>query len=129
MMEDEGLSVGIEHIPQLYKKGLETVSKSHLNLIEENKIILIEGDGRKGCEKYSPYNFIHVGAAVEQVPEELINQLANGGRLMIPVGVQNSSQYIYLIDKDVEGNLTKNAILPVRYVPLTSIDDQLGNKL
>jgi protein-L-isoaspartate(D-aspartate) O-methyltransferase len=62
MMNDEGLVVGIEHIPQLYKFGLENISKSHYELIKNKNIILVEGDGRKGYAAEAPYDCIHVGA-------------------------------------------------------------------
>jgi len=45
---------------------------------------------------------------------------------MIPVGKQNYEQYIYLIDKDTQGNITEQKILSVRYVPLTSRKSQIG---
>lgn len=45
---------------------------------------------------------------------------------MIPVGQQNNEQFIYLIDKNLNGEITKQKILSVRYVPLTSKEEQLG---
>jgi protein-L-isoaspartate(D-aspartate) O-methyltransferase len=62
MMDDSGTVVGIEHIPELFKKGVKNVAKSHQSLIDSKKIILLEGDGRKGAEEYGPFNCIHVGA-------------------------------------------------------------------
>jgi hypothetical protein len=44
---------------------------------------------------------------------------------MIPVGEDDQTQYIYIIDKDFEGNLNENKGLGVRYVPLTSVEKQL----
>lgn len=125
MMDDKGIVVGIEHIGQLYQRGLENLSKSHSDLIKEGKIILKEGDGRKGCPEYGPFNCIHVGAAAEKIPKDLIDQLAPGGRMMIPVG--KYYQYIYLIDKDLEGNISKDAVSSVRFVPLTDKEKQLAN--
>lgn len=125
MMDDEGLVVGIEHIPQLYELGVKNISKNHSNLIKDKKIILLESDGRLGALDYAPYNCIHVGAAAETIPEDLVKQLAPGGRMMIPVGKQNDDQYIYLIDKDSNSNVTSQAVLGVRYVPLTSKEKQL----
>jgi protein-L-isoaspartate(D-aspartate) O-methyltransferase len=124
MMDDEGTVLGIEHIPDLYKKGIENVSKSNKKLLEDGKIILKEGDGREGVTDYAPYNCIHVGAASEKVPKALVDQLKPGGRLMIPVGKYN--QFIYLIDKDAEGKITKEAVLTVRFVPLTDKEMQLA---
>ena len=62
MMKDEGLVVGIEHIPQLAKSAVENISRSHKNLLDTGKIIILESDGREGYEKFGPYDVIHVGA-------------------------------------------------------------------
>jgi protein-L-isoaspartate(D-aspartate) O-methyltransferase len=124
MMEDQGIVVGVEHIPELYKKGFENLSKSYSNLLKEGKIILKEADGRLGSEENAPYDCIHVGAACEKVPKSLVDQLKPGGRIMIPVG--KYYQFIWLVDKDEKGNLTKDAVLSVRYIPLTDKEKQLA---
>ena len=125
MMEDAGVAVGIEHIHELFELGKKNVAKNNQNLIDEKKIVLVEGDGRKGYKELAPYNCIHVGASADKIPDELIEQLANGGRLMIPVGGELDIQYVYLVDKDDNGNVKYDKLLPVRYVPLTSKDKQL----
>ena len=61
-MNDEGLVLGVEHITDLYNLGIYNISKSHSDLIKQNKIILLNQDGRQGEEYYKPYNCIHVGA-------------------------------------------------------------------
>ena len=125
MMGDKGIVVGIEHIPQLCDFAKKNISKNNKQLLDTGKIILIEGDGRNGYSQQAPYNCMHVGAAAENVPNALINQLANGGRLVIPVGGVHEDQYICIIDKDKNGNITKRKELGVRYVPLTSVEKQL----
>jgi protein-L-isoaspartate(D-aspartate) O-methyltransferase len=124
MMDDKGIVVGIEHIPELYEIGYKNISRSHSNLIEEQKIILLEGDGRLGCPEYGPFNCIHVGAAADKIPDAFVHQLAKGGRLVIPAGPPGN-QYTYVIDKDMEGNITWANVLSVNYVPLTSKEMQL----
>ena len=125
MMKDNGLVVGIEHIKELCNFAKENISKNHKYLLDSEKLILIEGDGRKGYSKLGPYNCIHVGAAAPEVPKSLVEQLAEGGRLVIPVGPQGGSQYIYIIDKDKNGKINKRRELGVSYVPLTSVNKQL----
>jgi protein-L-isoaspartate(D-aspartate) O-methyltransferase len=125
MMGDKGVAVGIEHIKQLCDFAKENISKNHKNLLDSEKVILIEGDGREGYAKKGPYNCIHVGAAADELPQPLIDQLANGGRLVIPVGSQGS-QYINVVDKDENGKISVTEEWGVRYVPLTSVEKQLS---
>lgn len=126
MMNDSGIVVGIEHIDKLYNIGAKNISKHHQKLIDEKKIILIKGDGRLGYKQYAPYKCIHVGAAAETIPDALIEQLDKGGRMMIPVGKDKWNQQICLVDKDLNGNVKMNNVLSVSYVPLTSVEAQLG---
>jgi len=113
-MNDTGVVIGIDHIPELVDLSFENISKSNKKLIDEGKIVLDVGDGRFGYKKYAPYDVIYVGAGCEQVPEELVNQLKEGGRLVIPVGNPNiNQQYIYIIDKDQNGKVSWQATVGV----------------
>ena len=126
MMNDKGTVIGIEHIKDLYDFGLSNINKHHKDLIENKKIELVLGDGRLGYKKRAPYKCIHVGAASEQVPKEILDQLDLGGRLVMPLGPPNA-QYIYIIDKDLNGNISYTKGLSVCYVLLTSAKNQLNN--
>ena len=126
MINDTGVVVGIEHIDELYKKSIENISKNHSNLLENKKIILLNEDGRKGVKEYAPFKVIHVGAAAEEIPEDLIEQLDKNGRMFIPVG-EYSDQWIYLVDKDQNGNVSKQKLMGVTYVPLTDKEKQLNS--
>ena len=126
MMNDKGHVIGIEHIKDLYDWGINNMSKNHKELIDNKTIELILGDGRLEYKNKAPYKCIHVGAAAREVPSELINQLDFGGRLVIPLGIPND-QYIYMIDKDLNGKITFTKGLSVCYVPLTSVNNQLNN--
>jgi protein-L-isoaspartate(D-aspartate) O-methyltransferase len=77
------------------------------------------GDGYQGWPEYAPFDSIVVTAAAREVPPALIEQLKPGGRLVIPVGSQFGAQTLYLIEKQQDGNVTKRAMLAVRFVPLT----------
>ena len=126
MMNETGVVVGIEHIKELFNTGYRNICKNFKYLIDSQKIVLSLSDGRKGFLKYAPYKAIHVGAAApDQVPQELINQLDKGGRMFIPIGADSNNQWIYIIDKDFNGNLKTQKILSVCYVPLTSVEKQL----
>ena len=126
MMDDKGTAVGIEHIQQLCDFANQNISKHHKDLLDSKKVILVHGDGRKGCAQYGPYDCIHVGAATAQLPQALVDQLAKGGRLVIPVGEQGGAQYINIIDKDSNGKISIRKTLGVSYVPLTSEKKQLS---
>ena len=126
MMNDKGKVIGIEHIQDLYNYGLNNISKHHKNLLENKKIELILGDGRKGFLKNAPYKCIHVGAAADKVPKELFEQLEIGGRLLIPLG-EPGNQFIHFIDKISETKYKDSIGWSVSYVPLTSVESQLNN--
>ncbi|KAG9294128.1 hypothetical protein G9A89_021487 [Geosiphon pyriformis] len=123
MVGPTGKAIGVDHIPQLVKHAEKNVKKDHPEFLESNRIIFIEGDGREGYPPLAPYDCIHVGAAAGKTPRALIDQLKAPGRLFIPVGVY--SQDIYVIDKDVEGNIKEQSLMGVMYVPLTDAQKQL----
>ncbi|KIH54943.1 putative protein-L-isoaspartate O-methyltransferase, partial [Ancylostoma duodenale] len=92
MTGSSGKVVGIEHIPQLVELAKENTMKHHADLINSGRILFVEGDGRKGYPMEQKYDAIHVGAAAETIPQPLIDQLAEGGRMLIPVGKESGNQ-------------------------------------
>jgi protein-L-isoaspartate(D-aspartate) O-methyltransferase len=74
------------------------------------------GDGYKGWPEHAPFDSIIVTCAPERVPQPLIDQLKEGGRMIIPVGAK-FAQELYLLEKK-SGRLEQNAVLPVRFVPM-----------
>lgn len=78
------------------------------------------GDGWAGKEERAPFDIIVVAAAPEVVPRALLEQLANGGRMIIPVGPQTfEGQELRLIEKDAAGVVSERTLLAVRFVPMT----------
>jgi protein-L-isoaspartate(D-aspartate) O-methyltransferase len=75
------------------------------------------GDGYQGWPEAAPFDAIIVTCAPEHVPAPLSAQLKEGGRMMIPVGPTGSQQLILLTKQD--GQLQRQAVLPVRFVPMT----------
>jgi protein-L-isoaspartate(D-aspartate) O-methyltransferase len=75
------------------------------------------GDGYKGWPEYAPFDAVIVTCAPEHVPQPLIDQLKEGGRMIIPVGGFGYQQ-LYLLEKK-NGKLQRRAVLPVRFVPMT----------
>jgi protein-L-isoaspartate(D-aspartate) O-methyltransferase len=77
------------------------------------------GDGYRGWPEAAPFDGILVTAAPDHVPQPLIDQLASGGRMVIPVGHQFGAQDLLLITKAADGRTVTRKTLPVRFVPLT----------
>ncbi len=76
------------------------------------------GDGYKGWPEEAPFDAIIVTCAPDKVPQPLVDQLKDGGRMVIPVG-DRFAQQLYLLEKKA-GQLKQSATLPVRFVPMTS---------
>jgi protein-L-isoaspartate(D-aspartate) O-methyltransferase len=77
------------------------------------------GDGYGGWPERAPFDRILVTAAAPYVPEPLVQQLAAGGRMVIPVGTGVFGQQLLLIEKGADGQVRRKDVLPVRFVPLT----------
>jgi protein-L-isoaspartate(D-aspartate) O-methyltransferase len=77
------------------------------------------GDGYHGWTEHAPYDGIIVTAGASQVPPSLLDQLKPGGRMVIPLGESYAAQELLLIKKDAAGNVYRQEVLPVRFVPLT----------
>ena len=76
------------------------------------------GDGYAGWPEHAPYDGIIVTAAAPFIPPALVEQLAPGGRLVIPVGEMYGHQELLLVQKDADGTLHQKDILGVAFVPL-----------
>lgn len=75
------------------------------------------GDGYKGWPEHAPFDAIIVTAAPDHVPKPLVEQLREGGRMIIPVGAAGA-QNLYLLEKR-DGQVKQTAVIPVRFVPFT----------
>jgi len=78
------------------------------------------GDGYKGWPKHAPFDAIIVTAAPSDIPEPLKEQLAEGGRMIIPVGGDAVQELVLL--KKRKGKLREESVLPVRFVPMIDPD-------
>lgn len=84
-----------------------------------DNVTVYEGDGWAGIPEHAPYAAIMVTAAPEDIPRPLLDQLAPGGRLVLPVGPVGGVQELVVVEKDRDGELSSRQVLPVRFVPLT----------
>jgi protein-L-isoaspartate(D-aspartate) O-methyltransferase len=74
------------------------------------------GDGYKGCPERAPFDAVIVTCALDRVPQPLVDQMKEGGRMMIPVG-ERFAQQLYLLEKK-NGRVRQSAVLSVRFVPM-----------
>lgn len=102
----------IERIESLSKKAKERFQR-----LEIKNIITYIGDGTMGLEEQAPFDAILVTAGAKEIPQPLINQLAVGGRLLIPLGDSFRNQKLTIIDKSEKG-LKLNELEAVTFVPL-----------
>ena len=77
------------------------------------------GDGYHGWEEHAPFDAIIVTAAPEEIPPRLVEQLKEGGRMVIPVGSRGAVQKLQLIEKRANGSIRTRELMPVRFVPFT----------
>jgi protein-L-isoaspartate(D-aspartate) O-methyltransferase len=75
------------------------------------------GDGYKGWSEYAPFDAVIVTCAPDHVPQPLVDQLKEGGRMIIPVG-PTLAQQLYLLEKR-NGQVRQSAVMDVRFVPMT----------
>ncbi len=108
----------IEIVPELAR-----TARKRLAALGYENVTVYEGDGYKGVPEHAPYHGIIVTAAPDHVPPDLIEQLAPGGRLVIPVGRQGRVQELTVLEKSGDGRVTRHEVLPVRFVPLTREPD------
>lgn len=84
-----------------------------------DNITVRAGDGYAGWPEHAPFDGIIVTAAASEIPPPLLEQLKPGGKLVIPVGEEQGYQELLLIEVDESGQISKQSVLPVRFVPLT----------
>lgn len=77
------------------------------------------GDGYEGWPESAPFDRIIVTCAPDEIPGPLIDQLAEDGRIVIPVGKPFRTQYLVVVTKDKNGRIRKETKYPVRFVPMT----------
>ena len=107
----------VEILPMLAKSA-----KTRLQRLKYQNIYFKEGNGHYGWQEHAPYDAVLVAAAPKVVPEQLVQQLAEGGRMVIPVG--DSEQNLLLIQKKIqtedgtEPSIETTEVTGVSFVPM-----------
>jgi len=101
----------IERVPALYEQAREI-----LRQLDVRNVSMLLGDGTIGWREYAPYDAILVSAGAPTVPAPLLDQLAEGGTLLIPLGGKDEQILVSFERRD--GTIVRRDIAPVRFVPL-----------
>jgi protein-L-isoaspartate(D-aspartate) O-methyltransferase len=101
----------VERVRELLDKAREVIRR-----VDARNISLLLGDGTFGWREYAPYDVILVSAAAPDVPRPLFEQLAEGGRILIPLGGREDQMLTVATRRG--DTLTRRDITPVRFVPL-----------
>jgi len=108
---DSGVVYTVERLPELIQ-----LAKSNVEKLGYTNVKFIEGDGTKGYAQEAPYDRIIVTAASPSIPQPLIDQLKDGGKLLIPIGSRmfQDLELIVKLGKEIE----TSHLMPVVFVPL-----------
>lgn len=101
----------IERIPALYSMARDAIARAGAK-----NVSMLLGDGTVGWREYAPYDAILVSAGGPTIPQPLVEQLADGGRMLVPVGAKEE-QVLKLVKKKGT-SVEATDIAPVRFVPL-----------
>lgn len=102
--------ISLEIIPELARQA-----NARLKNMGYHNIEVIISDGSFGYKKFAPYNRIIVSASSTCIPPELLEQLDNNGKMIIPIG-NHYSQKLMLVEKDANGLITQNDLASVFFV-------------
>lgn len=98
---------------------LAETARVRLKDLGYSNVFVRAGDGFYGWPEEGPFDAIIGTAAADRVPPPLLEQLKPGGRMILPVSNEIGFQYLILVTKDVEGQLDRREVMPVRFVPMT----------
>lgn len=106
--------------PALSPAVLEAPGRAPRHLfVPADRVIVHEGDGYAGLPDLAPFDGVIVTAAPDHVPGPLLEQIASGGRLEVPVGTAGGHQELLVLTKGADGAVHRERVTGVRFVPLT----------
>jgi protein-L-isoaspartate(D-aspartate) O-methyltransferase len=101
-------------------RTLADAAREKLKALGYGNVTIRVGDGMAGAPDLAPFDRIMVTAAAEDVPQALLAQLAEDGKMVLPVGPRHDAQYLVKLSKRSGGGLTREELIAVRFVPLLS---------
>ena len=105
---------------------LVATARDRLERLGYRNVRIVEGDGTKGWPETAPYDAILAAASGSHVPRPLIDQLAEGGRLVMPLGEPGWVQQLIRVTKGAGGSLKQDNLGAVRFVPLIGAEGWSG---
>src|SRR6516225_1078966 len=99
-------------------RTLADTARDRLKALGYDNVTVRLGDGMAGAPDLAPFDRIMVTAAAEEIPDALVAQLAEGGKMVLPVGPRHDAQYLIKLTKAAGGELTREELIAVRFVPL-----------
>ena len=101
-------------------RTLSDAAREKLKALGYGNVTIRVGDGMAGAPDLAPFDRIMVTAAAEDIPQALLAQLAEDGKMVLPVGPRHDAQYLVKLTKRPGGGLTLEELIAVRFVPLLS---------
>jgi protein-L-isoaspartate(D-aspartate) O-methyltransferase len=98
-------------------RTLADAARERLKTLGYGNVTIVAGDGLAGVQGEAQFDRIMVTAAAEDVPETLVGQLADGGKIVLPLGPRDGTQHIVKLTKTA-GGLARQSLIAVRFVPL-----------
>jgi protein-L-isoaspartate(D-aspartate) O-methyltransferase len=102
-------------------ESLAREAEERLTRLGYSNVRILHGDGTLGWPEHAPYDAIVVAAGGPEVPPALLDQLAEGGRLVIPIGPDPRNQDLVRVRRRTEGGTAREILGPVRFVPLIGV--------
>ena len=99
-------------------RTLADAARNRLKRLGFDNVTVRLGDGMSGAPDLAPFDRIMITAAAEDVPAALAAQLAEGGKMILPIGPRHDAQYVVKLTKRADGQLTREQLIAVRFVPL-----------
>ena len=99
-------------------RTLADSARTRIETLGYNNVTVVVGDGFAGEPDLAPYDRIIVTAAAEDIPEALLAQLADDGKMLLPLGPRHGPQFIVKLSKRPNGEIARERLIAVRFVPL-----------